>query len=155
MDNEKNLKINIPIDNEGFVTLECPYCKCTFKLEFVIANKENVIILYCPNCGLQTSPDSFIPTKILKHAETLISNELKNSLNDFTDNLEKIFKGNKYVSFKKDKKFKIEKSSPLYDTNHKLEVLELSCCNCKVKVLTTDKLMGIYCPYCGVKSDGI
>ena len=155
MNNKKNIKFKIPIDNEGFISLNCPYCNCSFKLEFAIVDKENVIILYCPNCGLHSSPNNFIPLKILKHAETLITNEIKKSLNDFTDNLEKTFKKNKYISFKKNKNFNIEIPEPLFETNHKLEPLELNCCNCKVKVLMTDKLTGIYCPYCGVKSNEI
>lgn len=155
MSNKKNIKFNIPIDNEGFITLNCPHCNFAFKLEFSIANDENVIILYCPSCGLSSYPNNFIPLKILKHAETLISNEMKNILNDFTDNLEKTFKKNKYVSFKKNKNFKIEIPEPLFETNHELETLELNCCNSKVKALKANILTGIYCPYCGVKSDGV
>lgn len=45
------IKFSIPLDDDGFVSLQCPYCNETFKITGEVANEEDIIQLCCPYWG--------------------------------------------------------------------------------------------------------
>jgi len=148
MDDEVSFKLSIPTDNEGYVTFECPFCNDKFKLEVTEVKRDDVINLYCPYCGLLEEVNTFFPKKVIEQAKIIASNYVKEILNDYMGNLEKIFKNDKIISIKT-QKINLENEKELFEITDNFESIEFNCCNSKAKVNVIEKL-GTYCPYCGV-----
>jgi len=148
MDDEVSLNFSIPTDNEGYVTLECPFCNDKFKLEVTEVKQDDVINLYCPYCGLLNEVNKFLPKEVIEQATIIASNYLKQLLNGYLDNVEKTFKNSNIISVKT-QKFNLENEKELFEISDNFESIEFNCCNGKAKVNVIEKL-GVYCPYCGV-----
>ncbi len=143
--------VNIPSDSEGYVVFQCPYCGDRFKLLINEIDSDDVIMIFCPYCGLQGEPLQFISDEVKENVNIMLEIRMKELMNDFGKDLEKMFKNNDFISFKTDKKFKLEKEKLLFETDPNLTEMELQCCNKNVKVRALNKDIGTYCPYCGVK----
>lgn len=144
---EEIIKFNIPSDNDGFVSFNCPFCKEKFKLRVPDVESDDVIYLFCPYCGLQDKPSKFISQEALEQAKILAINKMKSVLNDAFGDLERNTRNNKYVTFKVNKKLDMEDEKTLFEIEDAMELVNLKCCNKNVKT----RCLEIYCPYCGVK----
>jgi len=148
MDDEVSLDFSIPSDNEGYVTLECPYCKNRFKLEVTEIEKDDVNNLYCPYCGLLNEVNKFLPEEVIEQATIIASNYFKQLLNGYLDNVKNTFKNSNIISVKT-QNFNLEHEKELFEISDNFENIDFYCCNRKAKVNVIEKL-GTYCPYCGV-----
>ncbi len=57
------MKISIPLDDDGFIEMECDYCKNRFMLHQSIYADEANLHFFCPVCGLPNSINTFIVPK--------------------------------------------------------------------------------------------
>jgi hypothetical protein len=64
--------------------------------------------------------------------------------------LEKSTKRNKLVKFKAGKLPKLEAEKILFE-QEELEITTLVCCQVTVKTRPLNKVIGVYCPCCGVR----
>lgn len=144
------IEFSVPSDNDGYVSFQCPHCNELFKLSTSEVQEDDVIILYCPKCGLSDEPSSFTSNDVIEHANVLVENLFNEMINDFSKSLEKGFKNNKNFSFKSGKPLPIEHPNPLYEKDSDFEEFEMSCCNRHIKLKKSGSLGYIYCPYCGV-----
>lgn len=143
-------EINTHGDSDDFMTFQCPYCNNTFKLDAGECQEDDVIELFCPYCGLVDEPNSFLNDEIIQLAMDKAENYMIDLINDFSKDIERIFKGNSCVKVKTDKICnKAEKEVFEVDTED-VEV-KLGCCERHVKVKLSAKESGIICPYCGVR----
>ena len=53
------LSISIPLDENGFMLMQCPSCRGSFKVRSEDYEADDVEELWCPLCGLKN--DSFLP----------------------------------------------------------------------------------------------
>ena len=143
----KIIEFNIPIDDDGFVSLQCPFCKDNFKISADDFKADDVYQLYCPYCGL-VSEDGFHTDDIKEHALDIAKNEANAMINQFSKDLEKMLKGNNFVSFKAGASRPMKKPKTLIEPTDMQEIT-LKCCDKKIKVQY--RLNGVYCPFCGVK----
>lgn len=67
--------------------------------------------------------------------------------------LERKTRSNKNFKVKAGKKPKVQ-IKELYEYIDELLVTKVNCCKTHVKVRELDKLVGVYCSYCGVKDYG-
>jgi uncharacterized Zn-finger protein len=148
---DQTIRFNIPGDHEGFVAFECPYCNLLFKLSISEVQAEDVFELFCPYCGLQHQPSNFLTTEVKEQAMRLAANQAKSLINDFSKDIENIFKGSKNITFKPGSPLEMESDKILFDKNEELMQIVLDCCKRSAKVKMMDDKIGIYCPYCGVK----
>jgi hypothetical protein len=144
------MKITVPSDNDGFITLQCPFCSDRFKLTVEDCEREDLIDIFCPYCGLRDEPSRFLTDEIIEQAQVVARNYAKSIINQFSKDLEKSFKGKKHISFKAGKPLKMENDNILFE-REELEVTNLECCQFTVKTRALTKETGIYCPCCGVR----
>lgn len=50
--NEKRFEIGIPVDIDGFLEMECDFCKNRFMLHKDVYGDEKNLYFFCPICGL-------------------------------------------------------------------------------------------------------
>lgn len=78
MGDKINLEISMPTDSDGFILLQCPLCGEYFKLTPDDIRADDVLQIWCPNCGLIS--DNFLPEEVKELALRKIKNEV-NSVN--------------------------------------------------------------------------
>lgn len=143
-------QITIPSDNDGFVTLQCPFCEDRFKLTVTDFEREDIIEIFCPYCGLRHQHSHFLRDEVIEQAHTVANNYAKSMINEWAKKLERSFKGSKNVKFKAGKPLEMEAEKILFE-QEELETVNLNCCQITVKTRFLNKVIGIYCPCCGVK----
>lgn len=140
-------RISIPTDTEGYYSLECPFCKETFKALGGDIDAEETLELFCPSCGLTEHSNKFIPEEVITYAMTVAENYLKQQINKTFKKSSRKAKGNNFsLEFKKLK----EEQPIILKENENQESIELHCCNKIIKIHPDQSIDNIYCPYCGV-----
>ncbi|MEG4911629.1 hypothetical protein [Microcoleus sp. B7-D4] len=143
-------QIKVPSDNDGFITLQCPFCDDRFKLTVEDFQREDIIEIFCPYCGLRDQHNQFLRDEVIEQAQIIASNYAKSLLNQWVKDLEKSTKRNKFVNFKAGKLPKLEAEKILFE-QEELEITTLVCCQVTVKTRPLNKVIGVYCPCCGVR----
>lgn len=143
-------KINIPSDDDGFVTFQCSFCSGSFKLTTEDFQSDDVIYIFCPYCGLQNEGNELLTDEVLEQAHIIAQNYMNSTINKFVDGLEKSFRRNKHISFKPGKKLGMEDDKVLFE-REEMEIVQPTCCKRPVKTKSLEASLGIYCPFCGVK----
>jgi hypothetical protein len=143
-------QINIPSDDDGFVTLQCSFCNSRFKLTTADFQSDDVIYIFCPYCGLQNEGNDLLTDEVLEQVHTIAQNYMNSRVNEFMDGLEKSLRGNKHISFERGKKLGMEDDKVLFE-REEMEIIQPTCCKRPVKTKPLEASLGIYCPFCGVK----
>ncbi|OCA97242.1 hypothetical protein [Clostridium beijerinckii] len=143
---DETLSFSIPLDEEGFVTLKCPYCGEGFKVLSTIVNDESIIELFCPYCGLVHESNEFFQPDIIEQAKILAYNNILRKIDEEFEKLERQTKNNKYMQFKKGKDIDKLGEKELIEPNA-LQNLIVPCCNTEIKMDITNSVA--YCPICG------
>lgn len=143
-----SFEISIPLDPDGFIEMECDYCKNRFMLHHQIYESEDNINFFCPICGLPNRTNTFFVPEVLEKAQQIALNYMYDEINrTLGKSLKQINKNGLVKMTMKMPKRKIEKE--LYAPSEDYVQCEKGCCGLKVKVKNIDKEIGIYCPVCG------
>ena len=148
----KEIQISIPADEDGYVSLQCPHCEQTFKLNASEFQNSDVVNLFCPMCGLAHEINQFYCKKVIEKAMSIAEQEAIDMIYDMFKGLERKTRGSKGIKFTGGKK-PIVPIKEIYENIDELVETTAKCCNKHIKVRELDKLIGIYCSYCGVKED--
>lgn len=142
----KNLPL--PVDEDGFLRRECPYCKRQFKLhqdEFGSLQDESDH--YCPYCGQIANSGQWGTEEQAEHINTNLDNIVADLLNENLINpLQHSFSHSNNIEFTGKE---IEKKNQIIqpETND-MKTIILACCQKRVKIIDEwDK--GVKCYYCG------
>jgi hypothetical protein len=146
MDN--TFTISIPLDKDGFLELECDYCRGRFMLTKEIFEDDDNLNFYCPICGIPNRINTFYCPEVLEKANQVAMNY---ALDEIYKTLSKDFK-----SFNKNGVFKLTVDKPkpvpvseLFVPIHEYKKIHLSCCEISIKATSFDETIGVYCPLCG------
>ena len=83
---EISFEIPIPLDEDGFIEMECDYCKSRFMLHENVFKNEDYLHFFCPVCGLPNNTQSFYCPEVLDKAEQMIGNYMTDYMNQlFSD----------------------------------------------------------------------
>jgi DNA-directed RNA polymerase subunit RPC12/RpoP len=145
----KNFVISKQGDIEGFSSFKCSFCGEDFKLNTNEVQEDDVIELFCPNCGIPSPIPTYYTADVIEHAETLVMNEAIEMLNDLFKSFERNTRRNKNMTFKRGKPLPTKIPRALFE-NDDLEQIEFLCCNRKAKLSLLSKTIKPFCPYCGV-----
>ena len=63
---EKTFEIGIPVDEDGFLEMECDFCKNRFMLHADTFQDESYLHFFCQYVGFLTEPIHFIARKFWK-----------------------------------------------------------------------------------------
>lgn len=144
---EEIITISIPSDNEGYVLMQCEHCGEYFKCTPHDIKTDELLNIYCPNCGLIS--DSYITEDVIQLANAKINNYVQDLLDDFSKKLERQFSHNKFVKYKAGRKPKKEYEPAIYSSIEDLVECSYKCCNRIAKINPLLKLSVSYCPFCG------
>ncbi|MEM7716241.1 MAG: TFIIB-type zinc ribbon-containing protein [Cyanobacteria bacterium P01_A01_bin.68] len=147
---EEVFKISIPSDNDGFITFQCPFCRDRFKLTVTDFEREDIIEIFCPYCGLRHENSNFLTDEVIEQANIIAENYAKSIINKWTKDLERSFRNNKHIKFKANKPLKMDAEKILFE-KEELETYNLKCCQVTVKTRPIHQVIGVYCPCCGVR----
>jgi uncharacterized Zn-finger protein len=68
-----SFKITVPSDNDGFITLQCPFCDDRFKLTVEDFQREDILEIFCPYCGLRHQHNHFLRDEVIEQAKLLLA----------------------------------------------------------------------------------
>lgn len=148
---EHKISFSIPLDDEGFVTLQCPFCDCQFKIIGRDINDDSLYELFCPICGLVSEPSNFLSDNAIEKAMRIAENQVFELLNNFQKNLKKSFKNNKFIKIKTGPELKMNSPKTIVKSDN-METYSIPCCERLVKVSLIDDTL--YCPFCGGETYG-
>lgn len=141
-------EIGIPTDGDGFLEMECDFCKNRFMLHADTYRDDRWVHFFCPVCGLPNSVDTFYCPEFLEKAEQTALNYMYGEIDRQLGKTIKSFNKNGIFKMSLDVPEKIPEKE-LYLPANEYEKVELKCCGSEVKVQFFDKEIGIYCPLCG------
>lgn len=147
MNDEIQMSISIPTDDDGYALLKCDHCGNLFKVMPSDAQDDGVLQIYCPSCGLIS--DNYLTEDVLNLAMNMAENIANDYIYDMVKDLER--KSNKYVKIKAGNRPIYKSESPLHSGIEALESGTFSCCGRTAKIKPLLKIAGAYCPFCGVK----
>ena len=146
---EHSIEVPIPTDSDGFVLLKCPLCGEHFKLRPSDYEREDVLQIWCPSCGLIS--ESYLTDDVIELAITKLQNTVMDSLHKDIKKLERNTK-HKNVQFKAGRKPRQVKEDPIMYSIDNMETVYYPCCKKEAKVDSLYKSIGSYCPFCGVRN---
>lgn len=146
---EDIIKFQIPVDDDGYLTLQCPFCGEFFKISGEVAESEDYYQLYCPYCGLQSEPNDFFTKDVLQHVEGILENYMAQMINTFADDFEKSFSSSSFLKFEDGEKITTNEPKVLFEENN-MDLISFQCCDKNIKVFYKNQGK-LYCPFCGVK----
>ena len=143
-----SIEIPIPLDEDGFIELECDYCKGRFMLHESVYSDDSNFHFFCPLCGLPNDINTFFCPEVLELAQQKVINymndEIKRQL------LPSVKKFNRKGLIKMSLKMPDRQpEKELYAPLGAYSFFHQDCCDINVKALELDVQIGIYCPICG------
>lgn len=142
------ISIEIPLDDDGFIEMECDYCKNRFMLHQSVYDDESNLHFFCPVCGLPNSIDSFYCPEVLEAFQQKAANYLDNEIQRQLASTIKRFNKNGLIKLSLDTPQRTPEKE-LYKPSNEYVLSHQYCCDVDVKVLYLDNQIGIYCPICG------
>jgi len=143
------MTISIPTDDEGYVLLKCEHCGTFFKGTPSDIQDDGVLHIFCPSCGLVS--DSYITDDVLELAMNMTTNIVNDMIYDMFKDLERHSKKSA-LQFKAGRRPPRESEDPIRSGIEALEICTFPCCARTATIKPMLKMMGAYCPFCGVKN---
>lgn len=146
--NNVTFELSIPLDEDGFLEMECDYCKNRFMLTKETFESDDNLDFFCPICGLPNKINTFYCTEVIEKAQQVATNcVLDEMYRQCSKSFQKI---NKNSILKIDmKRPKHIHEIELYKPTYEYTKINLSCCNVTIKATMLDEAIGVYCPICG------
>lgn len=145
---EKTISIEIPSDDEGYVSFQCPACGNRFKLSAAEVNERDPDELFCPVCGLSAEASDFHDPELIAAAMEHAQNLVADMMNEWGREMEHSFRGNKGIQFKKGSDIPHEEVRTLREAPDLL-ITSFDCCGSTAKLDAGSALSLAYCPFCG------
>lgn len=149
MEDEFQISISIPTDDDGYILLRCEHCGEYFKVTADELNDDNLLNIYCPACGLIS--ETYITEDVIKLAEAKVTNYAIDQIYSEFKKLERQTR-NSIVKFKAGAKPRHEAENPIKSGIEALQIVEFPCCHRKAKIKPLLRMSSCCCPYCGVKN---
>lgn len=142
------IQLSIPLDEDGFIEMECDYCKSRFLLHESVYSDEENLHFFCPICGIPNKISTFYCPEILDAVEQKVWEYMHDDiLRRLGPTIKEINKSG-FVKMSLDMPKK-EPEKELYAPINEYVISHQSCCDIDVKTIMLDAQIGLYCPICG------
>ena len=141
------ISISIPLDEDGFMLMQCPHCQGFFKVLSADYESDDVYELWCPLCGLKD--DNFLPAELLELAKAKALNSI---IGDFEKQLARIGASTSrqsLMSLKVSVDSKREREREVLPAVDAFEKSVCVFCGRTTKLKPLDKYLGSFCAFCG------
>lgn len=142
------MEISIPLDEDGFIEMECDFCKNRFMLHKDVYESEDNINFFCPVCGLPNRTNTFFCPEVLEKAQQKTLNYMYDEIDRMLGKTIRDINRSGFIKMSMKKPCK-EPERELYTPSEDYETVHELCCEIDVKVKNIDKEIGVYCPICG------
>lgn len=149
MGEDFEMRIEIPVDNEGYSLLECETCGTLFKAHPSDIQDDAVLHIFCPSCGLIS--ENYLTDDVVELAMNTAQNYMNDMIYDMFKGLEKQSKNN-ILKFKVGYHKKHQAEDPIRSGIEAMKVVEFPCCKRTAKIKPLLRMTGCYCIFCGVKN---
>lgn len=147
----EEIEITFPIDEDGFISRECPYCKMRFKIHKSDFENEKYDFeeIYCPYCKQTAGKDEFWTTEQEKYIGDVLNEEfIEPEFEKFAKQMKRL---NRKSGLLKIKVKEGKKSKPIQPEEiDNMVKVKFSCCDIPLKVVS-DWGKDLYCISCGDK----
>ena len=143
----EDMSVSIPVDEDGFLLLQCPSCRGFFKVRSEDYEADDVEELWCPLCGLKN--DSFWPDEVIELAKAKALNQF---LGDFAKELSGIGRSSSRQSLIKlsvSSRFDHEREGEMLPAVDAYETATCKFCGRTEKLKPLPKYVGAFCAFCG------
>lgn len=144
---DETFTISIPTDEDGFATMQCPYCGEFFKVKAEDYSAEDVIDLWCPSCGL--TADSFVPDEVIELAQSMVINKFQEELCSKLSRIGLSSLTNNTLSFSVSCSIEKERERNLIPAVDAYELVFCKRCCRTTKVKPIVDYTGAFCSFCG------
>ena len=144
------LVVEVPLDDEGFLALQCPTCGGRFKLTAAVFEEHAWQYLTCALCGIARGRSLFHPPDVMRAAVAKVQASIIGKFDRMMGGLERATRG-QLVSFKRVRRTPVR--IPRLRAVTDLVVTDLRCCRDKVKLPLASAVALFYCPLCGQAQD--
>lgn len=151
MSNLITKSIEIPVDIDGFVSFQCPFCGERFKLTVNFIESDDIYDIWCPYCGLNNELKEFYSDDFKKTANAILENMVIDLINRRFKGINNKSYGNDYFKMSVTGTGQRKVTEPKLIETDDMNENVLKCCDVKVKINTTKK--SLYCPRCGVNNE--
>lgn len=142
------LQMSIPLDKDGFVEMECDYCKNRFMLHESVYSDDQNLHFFCPICGFPNDINTFHCPEVLELARQKAVNYMNEEIQRQLGPTLKKFNKNGLIKMSL-KAPRREPEKELFTPANEYTLYHQDCCDVNVKALELDAQIGIYCPICG------
>ncbi len=149
--NKYEFEISIPTDNDGFVLMQCEHCGTFFKLRPADIEDEGILHIYCPSCGLIS--ENYLTEDAIELAINMAENAVMDMIYDTFKDLERK-NSHGLIQIKTSSRPKHKDENPIRSGIEAMEEHVYPCCQRSAKIKPILKMMGSYCPFCGVINYG-
>jgi hypothetical protein len=151
---DANIEISLPLDNDGCLSRECPYCKMRFKIHKDDMDGEKLPAeIFCPYCGQSDSKDEFWTSEQIKYFHDIaVFKVVAPQLDEFKNSIRSLNTISSAFGLKVNVDGE-EISMPM--APEEIEDMTLRkriCCDIAIKIDNT-WTKEFYCPICGKKDD--
>ncbi len=147
---EQVIKISIPLDEDGFIEMECEYCKARFMLKNNVYDNENYLYFFCPICGIPNKINSFFIPEVLEKAQQMATNYMLDEIDKMLGKSMRKINNGGLIKMSVRKSERVQERE-LYKPSDSYVICHKKCCGIDVKVKSIDKETGTYCPICGIE----
>lgn len=141
------LSLSIPLDRDGFLEMECDYCKNRFMIHETVYSDEATLHFFCPICGLPNDTNTFYCPEVLEALHQKALNYVNSEIQRQGPSIRRLNKSGFIKMSLKVPKQELEKE--LYTPANDYCLFHHDCCGIDVKALEMDTQIGLYCPICG------
>ena len=141
------MSISIPLDEDGYLLLQCPRCGEFFKVLSGDYEAEDIEDLWCPMCGIKS--DSFGPDEVIELAKAKVLNQV---LGDFSSELAKIGQTTSrqsLIQMTVSSRFTEEREGDVLPSVDAFQVATCGFCGRQEKLKPLLKYVGAFCAFCG------
>ena len=145
MDN--SMTISMPLDEEGFMMMQCPRCGDFFKVTSKDYEADDVEELWCPICGLKGN--SFWPTEIIELARAKALNRVIGDLEKEITNIGTSTSRQSLISLKITVRSEHKREGEVLPAVDAFEKSKCGFCGRVTKLKPLVKYVGAFCAFCG------
>ena len=151
-----NYKIDIPVDEEGYIDKECPNQECLYQFKIFAEDWKNICkdeAIYCPRCGKTATSDKWFTTEQIEESKQRAMKSINYRIGSALEKDARIFNRKQKNNFIK-LNMKVS-GFKKFDNNLPLSCKELieqkvECKHCHTRYAVIGS--AFYCPSCGNNS---
>lgn len=143
----EEMTISIPLDEEGYMLLQCPRCGGFFKVRSEDYEAEDIENLWCPMCGIKS--DSFWADEVIELAKAKVLNQVLGDLSKKLAKIGRTTSRRSFIQMTVSSDFAEEREGDVLPSVDAFQEATCGFCGRKEKLKPLPMYVGAFCAFCG------